>query len=33
MQDNPGWHGKNPNDEEYAKAVTELDAAIKALEV
>lgn len=33
MQDNPGWHGKNPNDEEYANAVTELDAAIKALEV
>ena len=32
MLDNPGWHGKAPNDEEYAVAVQELDSAIKALE-
>lgn len=32
MLDNAGWHGKAPNDEEYAIAVSELDAAIKALE-
>lgn len=32
MTDNPGWHGKAPGDEEYKTAVSELDAAIKALE-
>lgn len=27
MEDNAGWHGKAPNDEEYAKAMDELNAA------
>ena len=29
MYDNPGFHGKAPNDEEYKIAVSELDAAIE----
>ena len=33
MEDNAGWHGKAPNDEEYAKGMEELSQARKALEV
>ena len=33
MEDNAGWHGKAPNDEEYAKGMAELAAARAALEV
>ena len=33
MEDNAGWHGKAPNDEEYAQGMAELAAARKALEV
>ena len=33
MEDNAGWHGKAPNDEEYAKGMAELAEARKALEV
>ena len=32
MYDNPGFHGKAPNDEEYKIAVAELDAAIAKAE-
>lgn len=32
MEDNVGWHGKGPNDEEYAKAMEELNAVLKGLE-
>lgn len=32
MENNAGWHGVAPNDEEYEKAAAELDAAIKELE-
>ena len=32
MEDQAGWHGKAPNDEEYAKGMAELDAARKELE-
>lgn len=32
MENNAGWHGVAPNDEEYEKATAELDAAIKELE-
>lgn len=32
MEDNAGWHGKAPNDEQMAQARTELEAAIKELE-
>lgn len=33
MEDNAGWHGKAPNDEEYAQGMAELAEARKALEV
>ncbi len=33
MENDAGWHGKAPNDEQYEKAKAELDAAIKELEV
>lgn len=33
MEDNAGWHGKAPNDDEYAKGMAELAEARKALEV
>ena len=33
MEDNPSWHGKAPNDEEYALGMAELAAARRALEV
>ncbi len=32
MENNVGWHGKAPNDAEYAIAMQEADAAIAALE-
>ena len=32
MENNAGWHGKAPNDEQFAQAKEELEAAIKALE-
>ena len=32
MENNAGWHGKAPNDEQFAQAKTELEAAIAALE-
>ena len=32
MEDNAGWHGKAPNDEQYAQAKAELEAAIAELE-
>ena len=32
MENNVGWHGKAPNDEEYAVAMQELNAAYAALE-
>ncbi len=32
MENNAGWHGKAPNDEQYAVAKAELDAAVAALE-
>ena len=32
MEDNAGWHGKAPNDEQMAQAKAELEAAIKELE-
>lgn len=31
MENNAGWHGKAPNDEEYAAAVEELDAYINSI--
>ena len=33
MEDNAAWHGKAPNDEEYAKGMADLAAVRKALEV
>ena len=33
MENNAGWHGKAPNDEEYAQGMAELAAARAALEV
>jgi len=33
MKDQAGWHGSAPNKEQYELAMTELDAAIAALEV
>ena len=33
MENNAGWHGKAPNDEEYAKGMAELAEARRALEV
>lgn len=32
MENNAGWHGKAPNDEQYAVAVSELEAYLKELE-
>ncbi len=32
MENDPGWHGKAPNDEQYALAVAELEAYLKELE-
>ena len=32
MENNVGWHGKAPNDEQFAAAKAELEAAIAALE-
>lgn len=32
MENNVGWHGKAPNDEQFAQAKAELEAAIKELE-
>ncbi len=32
MENDPGWHGKAPNDEQYARAKAELEAALNALE-
>ena len=32
MENQVGWHGKAPNDEEYAQAMAELAAARKAIE-
>ena len=33
MENQAGWHGKAPNDEQYAQAKSELEARIKELEV
>ena len=33
MENQAGWHGKAPNDEQYEQAKAELDATIKELEV
>ena len=33
MENQAGWHGKAPNAEQYAQAVSELEARIKELEV
>jgi len=32
MENNAGWHGKAPNDEEFAVAISELTAALNAIE-
>lgn len=32
MENDPGWHGKAPDDAQYEKARTELDAALSELE-
>ena len=32
MENNAGWHGKAPNDEQWAQAKAELEAKIKELE-
>ena len=32
MEDQAGWHGKAPNDEEYEIAMKELDAQLAELE-
>lgn len=32
MEDKAGWHGKAPNDEEYAQGMAELEAARKQIE-
>ena len=32
MEDNAGWHGKAPNDEQWEQAKAELEAVIKELE-
>ena len=32
MENQAGWHGKAPNDEEYAQAMAELAQARKAIE-
>ena len=31
MEDNYGWHGKAPNDEEYEQGMAELEAARQAI--
>ena len=31
MENVAGWHGKAPNDEQYAQAMAELDAAEKTI--
>ena len=31
MEDQAGWHGKAPNDEQYAQAMEELEKAGEAL--
>ena len=33
MENDPGWHGKAPNAEQYEQAMTELNAAVEKLEV
>jgi transketolase len=33
MENNAGWHGKAPNDEEYATAMAELNAQLAEIEV
>ena len=32
MEDKAAWHGKAPNDEEYAQAMSELKAKLAELE-
>ena len=32
MENQAGWHGSAPNDEQYAQAIEELDAIINGLE-
>ena len=32
MEDQAGWHGKAPNDDEYAQGIQELDALRAELE-
>ena len=32
MEDQAGWHGKAPNDEEFEQAIKELDNTIAGLE-
>ena len=32
MENNAGWHGKAPNDEQYEIGRAELEAALKGLE-
>ena len=32
MENQAGWHGKAPNDEQFAKAKAELEETIKELE-
>ena len=32
MENQAGWHGKAPNDEEYKQAMEELNAAMAELE-
>ena len=32
MENDAGWHGKAPNDAEYAQAMTELKAKLAELE-
>ena len=33
MENNADWHGKAPNAEQYAQAMSELEARVKELEV
>ncbi len=32
MENDPGWHGKAPNDEQYAQAKAEVEAKLAELE-
>ena len=32
MENNAGWHGSAPNEEQYNQAIAELDEIIKGLE-